>query len=325
MNGIGRSLLSGAAGAGTLTLLHELTRRLLPEAPRMDILGMRAIARLLRAVGLRPPEREELYNTAFAGDLLTNTLYYSLVGLDAPGNRWLRGTVLGLTAGLGAVMLPGPLNLGRTPSSRTRATSAMTVGLYLAGGLAAAVAEALAEGRERAADDTSATAAGRTLNGSAQQAELPTRGASQATLAPTHLAQRRSPPGEAALAPTAVTPTEATSEPAPTYQAQREAATETDAVPAPAQPEQPDDLQIIEGIGPKVSTVITAAGIHSFADLAATNSERLRQILREAGIGVLNPETWPEQARLAAEGNWDALADLQQRIKNGRVADRPGD
>lgn len=135
------TLGGGLAGACTITLLHETVRRLTPDAPRMDILGMRAIAKLLRMAGQTPPADEQLHNYALAGDLFSNAAYYSLTGSGE--NVWLRGTALGLLAGIGAVTLPGPLHLGEAPSNRTPQTKAMTVALYLIGGLAAAAASSL--------------------------------------------------------------------------------------------------------------------------------------------------------------------------------------
>jgi len=79
-----------------------------------------------------------------------------------------------------------------------------------------------------------------------------------------------------------------------------------------------DDLKRIEGIGPKISSVFQNAGIHTFAQLAAAETSRLEEILREAGIRIANPETWPEQAALAAKGDWDSLKILQERLKGGR-------
>ncbi|MBL7064715.1 MAG: DUF4332 domain-containing protein [Anaerolineae bacterium] len=84
-------------------------------------------------------------------------------------------------------------------------------------------------------------------------------------------------------------------------------------------PPTPDDLKRIEGIGPKISGVLQAAGITTFAQLAATDVSRLRQILTEAGLAALaDPSTWPEQAGLAAAGKWDALEVLQDELKGGR-------
>ena len=135
-----QATLSGLIGAGTLTLIHETARRIVPHAPRMDLLGMRAIAKSIHAVGYEPPSGERLHPLALVGDVLSNSFYYSLVGVGGPKDALLRGAALGLAAGMGAVLLPEPLGLGGDASSRTGATKAMTVGWYLAGGLAAAVA-----------------------------------------------------------------------------------------------------------------------------------------------------------------------------------------
>jgi predicted flap endonuclease-1-like 5' DNA nuclease len=80
----------------------------------------------------------------------------------------------------------------------------------------------------------------------------------------------------------------------------------------------PDDLTIIEGIGPKISSVFQAAGIATLAQLAKTDAGELKRILTEAGLRLGDPTTWPEQAGLAAEGKWDALASLQNSLKGGR-------
>ena len=89
-------------------------------------------------------------------------------------------------------------------------------------------------------------------------------------------------------------------------------------VAAPESP-TPDNLRRVEGIGPQISSVFQAAGIQTFAQLAATDVSRLREILAEAGLGRLaDPTTWPEQARVAAAGEWDALEALQAELKGGR-------
>jgi predicted flap endonuclease-1-like 5' DNA nuclease len=85
-------------------------------------------------------------------------------------------------------------------------------------------------------------------------------------------------------------------------------------------PVSPDDLRRIDGIGPKISGALQGAGITTFAQLAAADVGQLRQILREAGVRVTNPTTWPEQAGLAAVGQWDELGALQATLKGGRRA-----
>ena len=87
----------------------------------------------------------------------------------------------------------------------------------------------------------------------------------------------------------------------------------------PAVPPKPDDLKRIEGIGPKISALLQEAGIRTFAQLAAAEVSRLEAILAEAGLSALaKPATWPEQASLAAAGDWEALEALQNELKGGR-------
>ncbi|MBI4761442.1 MAG: DUF4332 domain-containing protein [Chloroflexota bacterium] len=82
---------------------------------------------------------------------------------------------------------------------------------------------------------------------------------------------------------------------------------------------QPDDLTVIEGIGPKVAKALKEAGIHSFADLAKANAASVQKILDAAGLQMLNPEGWIEQAKLAAKGDMDGLKKLQSEMKGGRI------
>ncbi len=80
----------------------------------------------------------------------------------------------------------------------------------------------------------------------------------------------------------------------------------------------PDDLKRIEGIGPKIAAVLREAGIVTFAQLAASDAGRIRQVLRAGGVRIAFPETWPEQAGLAAAGEWEMLKALQAELKGGR-------
>ena len=80
-----------------------------------------------------------------------------------------------------------------------------------------------------------------------------------------------------------------------------------------------DDLQTIEGIGPKIKSVLVEAGINSFAMLATTNEVDVKQILKSGGIRIAQTGTWKQQAELAAKGKWEDLKSLQERIKGGKV------
>ncbi|MGC9395167.1 MAG: DUF4332 domain-containing protein [Anaerolineae bacterium] len=91
-------------------------------------------------------------------------------------------------------------------------------------------------------------------------------------------------------------------------------------IPEPETPEPtpPDDLKRIEGIGPKISSLLQDAGITTFAQLAAASAEQLREILSAANLRIADPTTWPEQAALAAAGDLAGLASLQGELKGGR-------
>jgi predicted flap endonuclease-1-like 5' DNA nuclease len=98
---------------------------------------------------------------------------------------------------------------------------------------------------------------------------------------------------------------------------------EAEKAPVKTKASKPDDLTRIEGIGPKIASVLQAAGITTFAQLAATDVDRLKDILREADpnlIRLADPGTWPDQAGLAAEGRWVDLEKLQNKLKGGRRA-----
>ena len=133
-----RALGPGLVGATSLTLVHEGARRVLAHPPRMDVLGKRALKKGIRWLGARPAHGARLHRQSLAGDLLSNSLFYSLVALGRPKRPYLRGAVLGLLAGLGAVVLPPYLGLGRGPSRARASTSLLTVAWYTLGGLAAA-------------------------------------------------------------------------------------------------------------------------------------------------------------------------------------------
>ena len=140
MKTFSKAVAAGAIGAATTNVLHELIRRFTPEAPRVDLLGMQALAHLLEAAGAGTPGHGALYLLTLTGDLASNSGYFALLGA-APRDRALAaGTALGLAAGLGAVYLPGPLGLSTRPTDRGLLTRAITVALYGAGGVAAGAA-----------------------------------------------------------------------------------------------------------------------------------------------------------------------------------------
>jgi predicted flap endonuclease-1-like 5' DNA nuclease len=87
--------------------------------------------------------------------------------------------------------------------------------------------------------------------------------------------------------------------------------------------EKPDDLKRIEGIGPKIAGVLSEAGISTYARLADTDPDQLRQILEDSDprlLRIADPSTWPEQASYAATGDWEGLDEMRGELRAGRRA-----
>jgi len=95
-------------------------------------------------------------------------------------------------------------------------------------------------------------------------------------------------------------------------------------IPAPAKLMSPaikeNDLKKIEGIGPKIEQILKNAGIRTFSVLAATTVHKLKEILNAAGprFKMHQPDTWPTQGALAANGKWQELRDLQNKLNDGK-------
>ena len=81
-----------------------------------------------------------------------------------------------------------------------------------------------------------------------------------------------------------------------------------------------DDLKLVEGIGPKIEELMHAAGINTWAELAAAPIEKLEEILEEAGprFRIHDPATWGKQAAMADAGQWEELETYQDELKGGR-------
>jgi len=138
--GWGGLLAAGLAGAAALTALHEGARQVRRDAPRMDIVAGRALRRGARATGTSAPRGRRLYATVLAGDLISNALYYAAALALARRAPWAGGGLAGLLAGIGGLVLPQRLGLGRPPRIGRTSTQVMTIAWYLVGGLVSAAA-----------------------------------------------------------------------------------------------------------------------------------------------------------------------------------------
>jgi len=78
-----------------------------------------------------------------------------------------------------------------------------------------------------------------------------------------------------------------------------------------------EDLTKIEGIGPKIAETLVNAGVKTFADLAGQELAKISEIISDVR-GNHIPDTWPQQAKLAADGKWDELKTLQDELDGGK-------
>jgi len=82
-----------------------------------------------------------------------------------------------------------------------------------------------------------------------------------------------------------------------------------------------DDLKIVEGIGPKIAELLNKEGINTWKELSDASTDRLKEILDAAGpnFQIHDPGTWAAQARLADQGKWEELKQLQDELSGGKV------
>jgi hypothetical protein len=138
------NLFAGLAGAVALNILHESLKNK-RDTPRIDFLGEQALQKTVRYFGGNITDTDDLYKATLAGDLISNTIYYSWIAAGKRSHIWPKAIAMGLAAGIGAVTLPEPMGLNPKPVAKTDGIQTMTVGYYLFGALVTAlVASSLA-------------------------------------------------------------------------------------------------------------------------------------------------------------------------------------
>jgi hypothetical protein len=134
------NIVGGLAGAVALNIIHQTVKAFDHEAPRVDLVGEEALTKGMEAMNLTPPTGNALFVATLAGDILSNTLYFSTIGFGKNKYLLLRGAAVGAAAGIGALTLTEPMGLNDAPVTRTDKTKALTVAWYLVGGLVTALA-----------------------------------------------------------------------------------------------------------------------------------------------------------------------------------------
>ncbi len=124
----------GLLGAIALRELRRIAMRRLELGEFRDRLGERVIKRASGVLGHRL-RGKRLRRAALIRDFIGNTMFFSLLfGARRPKHPLVRGLIGGSTAGLGTAILR------RTLVGKKGGPPALTAGLYLASGLAAATA-----------------------------------------------------------------------------------------------------------------------------------------------------------------------------------------
>lgn len=80
-----------------------------------------------------------------------------------------------------------------------------------------------------------------------------------------------------------------------------------------------DDLEIIEGIGPKIAKVLIDNGITTFAQLAAAKADDVSAMLKASGgrFSLANTASWAEQAALLRDGKMEEFKKLTDELVGG--------
>jgi predicted flap endonuclease-1-like 5' DNA nuclease len=81
----------------------------------------------------------------------------------------------------------------------------------------------------------------------------------------------------------------------------------------------PNDLTVVEGIGPKINELFNNVGVVTFAQLAKQTVPQMQKVLDDAGprYKLAKPSTWAQQAALASENKWAELKALQDKLSGG--------
>jgi predicted flap endonuclease-1-like 5' DNA nuclease len=88
------------------------------------------------------------------------------------------------------------------------------------------------------------------------------------------------------------------------------------AVSKVAAKQKPDDLNKILGFTRKYQSILKEAGVVDYKTLGNCTMKRMLLLLEDAGINqrVEHYTTWARQAKMAASGKWDSLADYQKKL-----------
>jgi len=133
-----KKIIAGFGGAIALNILHESLKKTSNNMPRIDLLGEQALQEGLQYLGTEIKDEDNLYGATLGADLISNGLYYSMIGGGTKKEVWSKAITLGLLGGIGAVVLPKPMGLDDQPVAKNSQVKMLTVAYYLTGALVSA-------------------------------------------------------------------------------------------------------------------------------------------------------------------------------------------
>lgn len=133
-------LTTGLAGSGALTGLNQALRNK-KNTPRVDLLGEQAIIKFFNKG--KKLNRKQTYYGSLAGDLLFNSVYYSLIAKAK--NPVTTGAIMGLSAGLLTLAAPKMLGLSKKYVKSSTEKKYLAVSYYTFGGIMAGLAAKMAK------------------------------------------------------------------------------------------------------------------------------------------------------------------------------------
>jgi hypothetical protein len=100
-------------------------------------LGMNTVAKVIKGPkGV--PLQEKLQPVSLAGDIISNALYYGMANAVDKKSTLIRGALLGIGAGVGAITIPKKVGLDESAENVSTKTKVLTIAWYVIGGLVAA-------------------------------------------------------------------------------------------------------------------------------------------------------------------------------------------
>ncbi len=180
-----------------------------------------------------------------------------------------------------------------------------------------AIADSIVEGHLAAATNAEEMAAAAPVKAPSKKADVKAAPAKKEAPAEKEAVAEKTPAPAKEEKKEAAPKTEAKKKDAPKEEAKKAPAKKAPAKKA-AKSDEADDLKKIEGIGPKIAEVLAEAGVTTFKKLSEMDRDAVKAILDTVStLKSKEPKTWPQQAKLAADGKWDELKVLQDELMGG--------